>query len=114
MPLKIPKPLSMGEETFALQCQAYKFTPEREFKFIEGRKFAFDFAFPEAMIAIEIEGGTSFGKSRHSRGEGFENDCRKYNAATSLGWRVFRFSTAMVQKGEAIDLLLTAMFPEDL
>ncbi len=110
----LPKALSVGEECFALQCQAYKFRPEREFKFCEGRKWAFDFCFPDQMIAIEIEGGTNYGKSRHSYGVGFENDCRKYNAATALGWKVFRFSTAMVQRGEAIQPLLNAIFQEDL
>lgn len=110
----IPRPLSLGESTFALQCQAYKFTPEREYRFCEGRKYAFDFAFPDSMVAIEIEGGTSFGMSRHSRGVGFEGDCRKYNAATALGWKVYRFSTEMVQRGEAIDLLRTVIFQEDL
>jgi very-short-patch-repair endonuclease len=114
MPLKIPQPLSVGEETFAQQCQAYGFTPQREFKFCEGRKWAFDFCFTDSMVAIEIEGGTSFGKSRHSFGTGFENDARKYNAATSLGWRVYRFSTEMVQRGEAIDLLLHTIFTEDM
>ncbi len=66
------------------------------------------------MIAIEIEGGTRFGNSRHSRGSGFERDCEKYNLATSLGWRVYRFTTAMVERGEAINLLLNGIFVEDL
>jgi len=99
---KIPKPLSPGEECFALHCQAHNLTPEREYKFCEGRKFAFDFCWPERLIAVEIEGGTSFGKSRHSRGNGFETDCIKYNIAARLGWKVLRYSTAMVIKGQAI------------
>jgi len=102
MPAKIPQPLSPGEETFALHCHAHNLTPEREYKFCEGRKFAFDFAWPERLIAVEIEGGTSFGKSRHSRGNGFETDCVKYNIAARLGWKVLRYSTAMVIKGQAI------------
>ena len=102
MPAKIPQPLSIGEETFLLHCQAHNLTPEREYKFCEGRKFAFDFAWPERLIAVEIEGGTSFGKSRHSRGKGFETDCVKYNIAARLGWKVLRYSTAMVIKGQAI------------
>lgn len=110
--MKLPQPLSRGEETFALHCKAHGFTPEREYRFCEGRKWAFDFAFPEEMVAIEIEGGTSFGKSRHSRGEGFERDARKYNAATRLGWKVYRYSTAMVERGEAIDDVLSLIFRE--
>jgi very-short-patch-repair endonuclease len=112
--MMIPKALSVGEECFALQCQAYKFTPEREYRFCEGRKYAFDFAFPDSMIAIEIEGGTRFGKSRHSRGDGFENDAVKYNTATRLGWKVYRYSTAMVQRGDAINDLLSVIWQEDL
>jgi len=54
---------------------------------------------------VEIEGGTRFGKSRHSRGDGFERDARKYNAAALLGWRILRFTTAMVISGEAIDVV---------
>lgn len=101
---KIPQPLSLGEETFALHCKAHRLAPEREYRFCEGRKWAFDFAFPESVppLAVEIEGGTAFGKSRHSRGAGFEADCRKYNAAARLGWLVLRYSTAMVTEGQAI------------
>jgi very-short-patch-repair endonuclease len=100
--MKIPKPLSIGEETFLLHCQANHLKPVREYRFCMGRKFAFDFCWPERMIAVEIEGGTSFGKSRHSRGKGFETDCIKYNIAARLGWKVLRYSTAMVIKGQAI------------
>lgn len=103
----IPKALSHGEEAFALHCRAHGFTPEREYRFCEGRKWAFDFAFPESMVAIEIEGGTKFGKSRHSQGRGFEGDCVKYNAATRLGWKVYRYTTEMVAAGTAINDLLT-------
>lgn len=109
---KIPQPLSAGEETFALHCKAHGFTPEREFKFCNGRKWAFDFAFPESKVAIEIEGGTRFGKSRHSRGQGFVNDCEKYNAATRLGWKVYRYSTEMVMLGTAINDLLSMISGE--
>lgn len=114
MPPKIPRPLSIGEETLALQCRAHNFTPQREYRFCEGRKWAFDFAFPGQMVAIEVEGGTMYGKSRHSSGTGFEGDCVKYNAAARLGWKVYRYSTAMVQRGDAINDLLSVIFQEDL
>lgn len=109
----IPKALSTGEEAFALHCKAYKFTPEREYRFCEERKWAFDFAFPEQMVAIEIEGGTWSG-GRHTRGSGYEKDLEKYNAATRLGWRIFRYSTEMVMRGDAINELLSVIFQEDL
>ena len=79
--------------------------PVREFPFDPARKWRFDFAWPDIKVSVEIEGATEFGKSRHSRGIGFEQDARKYNRAAELYWRVFRFSTAMVKSAEAIDTM---------
>lgn len=109
----IPKPLSVGEETFALHLQSYGFKAEREFKFCEGRKWRFDFAFPERMVAIEIEGAT-WSSGRHSRGSGYEKDLEKYNAATRLGWRLFRYTTGMVTRGDAIRDILSTIFLDEL
>lgn len=95
-------PGSPGEEEFAQHCRAYGLNPEREALLIAGRNWRFDFWFPEHNLAVEIEGATRFGKSRHSRGSGFENDARKYNAAALAGIRVLRFTTAMVHSAEAI------------
>ena len=106
---KIPKKLSVGEETLALHCRARGLEPEREYKFAEGRQWAFDFAWPEKMIAVEVEGGTKFGQSRHSKGKGFVDDCHKYNAATRLGWKVYRYTTEMVDRGDAINDILEMM-----
>lgn len=100
---KVPQKLSNGEEEFAWHCSIYGLTPVREHRFAEGRKWAFDFAWPEFHLAVEIEGGTAFGKSRHSRGDGFMQDCRKYNTATIMGWKILRFTTQMVKTAEAID-----------
>lgn len=104
-----PQTLSSGEETFALHCQAYKLSPQREFEFFPGRKWRFDFAFPEQKLAIEVEGGTSFGNSRHGRGAGFEKDAEKYNRAARMGWVVLRYSTRMVVEGSAIDEVLAVI-----
>ena len=99
---KVPRALSVGEETFALQCKAYSLSPVRELVFAPGRKYRFDFAWPAWRLAVEIEGGTRNG-GRHTTGSGFEADCGKYNLATEMGWRVLRFTTAMVARAEAID-----------
>jgi hypothetical protein len=100
---QVPQPLSVGEETFARDCKVYGLDPEREVELIPGRHWRFDFYFREHNLAVEIEGATKYGKSRHSKGEGFEEDCRKYNAAAIAGIMLLRFSTAMVESGEAID-----------
>ena len=64
-----------------------------EHRFAEpiGRRWRFDFAWPDRMLAVEIDGGTYSG-GRHTRGSGFAEDCRKLNAAVLLGWRVLRLT----------------------
>jgi len=98
---------SEGEIVFSahLQCANIKYVPE--YKFCEKRQWRADFALTEHKILIEIEGGVYSG-GRHTRGSGFEKDCDKYNTATALGWKVFRFTTGMVMRNEAIE------FVEDL
>ena len=104
----ISKPLSPGEEAFALHCRAERLTPVRELVFAPPRKWRFDFAFPEKMVAVEIEGGL-FSAGRHVRGAAVEKDFEKYNAAAKLGWRVLRFSTEMVKRGLAIEDVLEVL-----
>lgn len=67
------------------------------------RDWRFDFAWPDSLVALEIEGAP--GRGRHTTAKGYADDCRKYNAATLLGWRVYRVVGAMVRSGEAIDLV---------
>ena len=108
----IPQALSTGESTFALQCQAYRLEPWREMVLIPGRKWRVDFYFGPPhypRVAVEIEGGTAFGRSRHSKSKGFENDARKYNALARAGILLLRYSTAMVISGEAIDEVLEVL-----
>jgi very-short-patch-repair endonuclease len=105
---KIPQPLSEGEEMFAMHCAIYAIPVEREFMFHATRKWRLDFAIPEKKIGIEIEGGTWNG-GRHTRPKGYENDARKYNACSLLGWRLFRFTKDMVVTGEAIDSIREAL-----
>lgn len=105
---KIPQALSVGEETFALHCSAEGLAPTREHQFCD-RKWRFDFAWPDKKLAVEVEGGTSFGRSRHSKGDGFEKDAAKYNRAARDGWVVLRYSTRMVTDGSAIDEVLEVL-----
>ncbi len=79
-----------------------------EFVFAEGHKWRFDFAWPEKRLAVEIEGGT-YTRGRHQRPVGFADDCRKYNHAALLGWRVLRFTGDMVRSGEGVDLVRIAL-----
>jgi len=86
------------EETFALQVRAQRLpSPEREYRFAYGRQWRFDFSWPDYKVAVEIEGGTwARGKTRHTTGQGFLDDCKKYNSAAILGWLVLRGDYKMV------------------
>ena len=70
--------------------------PAREFRFCPTRKWRFDFCFPTAMVAIEIDGGT-FIRGGHSRGMGQRRDMEKANAAACLRWSLLRFSVDMIR-----------------
>jgi len=96
---------SAPEEQLALRIKATGLpAPVREYKFAPKRRFRADFAWPDRKILAEVEGGTWSG-GRHVRGKGYESDCEKYSIAAMLGYRVLRFTTAMVRDGRAIGLL---------
>lgn len=93
------------EAEMELQIKAAKLpVPVREFRFHETRKWRFDFAWPEHLISLEIDGATWTG-GRHTRGSGYEADAEKLNEAAVLGWRVFRATRGMVKSGYALRLL---------
>lgn len=92
---------SKGEQALAAQLQAAGVSFEREQLLIPGRRFRFDFVITGSDLVIEVEGGTWSG-GRHTSGVGFRSDCFKYNKALELGYRVLRYTTDMVTKGEAI------------
>lgn len=96
--------LSKGEEAFALQCRVLGLDPLREFTFCSGRRWRFDFFFPNERrpLAVEIEGGT-WSNGRHVRGASFAKDCDKYNRATMMGIAVLRYTTDMVISGAAVN-----------
>ena len=74
--------------------------PVAEHRFAAPRRWRFDLAWPQHMIALEQEGGVWI-QGRHSRGAGMVADMEKYNHAAALGWRVFRFTPQQVVSGEA-------------
>lgn len=92
--------MSKLEDQFANEIWFYgaalpKF--ERQYKFDPGRRWKFDFAWPDLRIAIEIQGGI-YVQGRHSRGAAMEQEYEKLNAATKAGWRVFLFGPGAVKQ----------------
>lgn len=105
--------MSKLEETLALHIRAEGLEePEREHRFAPPRRFRFDFAWPHKKLAVECEGG-AWTRGRHTRPQGFINDCEKYNLATLNGWRVLRFTGEHIKSGEAIDTIKRAIWSED-
>ena len=80
--------------------------PVREHRFSSFRRWRFDFAWPEYMLAVEVEGGHWVGG--HG-GERFDQDCEKYNTATTMGWRILRVTPAQVTSGEAIGWIIACL-----
>ena len=102
---------SKGEEALAAQLLAAGVGFEREQTLIPKRRFRFDFLITGSDLVIEVEGGTWSG-GRHTSGAGFRSDCYKYNLALELGYRVLRYTTDMVTKGEAIAQILNILGAE--
>lgn len=75
--------------------------PVTEYRFLPGRQFRFDIAWPYLSLAVEVEGGVWTG-GRHVRGAGFERDVEKYNEAALYGWTVLRVTPRMIDDGRAV------------
>ena len=77
--------------------------PVREFRFCHGRKFAFDFAWPALLVAVEVDGGNHMARIVNGRPVAVgrhvqDSDYEKLNIAAALGWRVLRFTPKMLER----------------
>jgi hypothetical protein len=97
--------------TFAMQCDLAGLPiPIPECTFHPTRKWRFDWAFIDARLAVEIEGGAFLKDGgRHTRGSGFRNDLEKYAEAAILGYRVIRVLPEWVASGRALTLVARAL-----
>lgn len=121
------------EDRFDFQLRSYglpKF--ERQVRFAKsiGRRWAFDFACAQYMLAVEIEGlvvqrvhiATMANgrvvdvkpelvcRGRHASITGFKEDAIKYASAAQLGWTVLRFEQSQVKDGTAIDMTMRVLY----
>lgn len=98
-------------DALARQCRAVGLPdPVRELRFAPPRRWRFDLCWPspEHRLACEVDGGVFVG-GRHTSGVGYTNDCQKLNEAVVLGWRVLRFTPAMVHDGTAVQTIERAL-----
>lgn len=83
----------------------YDIRYEREYPTPWNRKSRFDFYLPDMNLAIEIQGGTWMA-GRHTRGKGYQEDCKKMRRADQNGIRIWWFTTHDVVCGDAIREIL--------
>ena len=72
------------------------------------RDWRFDFAWPDQMVALEMDGGGFVGGG-HNRGAGMRNDCEKLSTAVAMGWSVLRVTSDHVKSGQAVDWIGKAL-----
>ena len=82
--------------------------PEQEYRFVDDRRWRFDFAWPVQRVALEIEGGIWI-RGRHTRPIGFLRDMEKYNRAAVEGWRILRATPQDVASTVAATLVWAAL-----
>ena len=61
--------------------------PVAEYRFAPPRKWAWDWSWPEHLLALEKNGGVWI-RGKHSRGKGQINDMEKWTEAAARGWRI--------------------------
>lgn len=103
------------EASFLFSCRAFGLPePRQQWLFADeafGRRWRFDYAWPEAMVAVEVDGGIwgtgpecptceQRQPGRHLTGTGFLADCEKAMAATRLGWALIKFPQPWVDDGK--------------
>lgn len=87
--------------------------PVEEYHFAKPeRAWRFDYAWLDAKIALEVEGG-AWSRGRHTRGAGFIEDMAKYNRANLLGWRVFRCVPGELDTFATVHLIRQALATPD-
>lgn len=82
--------------------------PIAEMRFHPTRRWRFDYAWPECLLAVEVDGAI-FVAGRHTRGVGVEKDMEKFAEAMLAGWRVLRVSTGQVRSGQALTWIQRAL-----
>jgi hypothetical protein len=79
---------------------------ETQYRFHPERRWALDFAFPDVLVAVEIDGGIFAAENggtagKHARGAGRCKDMEKRNAAAELGWLVLNYGPPHIRSGAA-------------
>lgn len=77
----------------------------REMVFHPTRRWRFDFAWPDELLAVEINGGTFRKGGGAHTGAGFKRDVEKYMAAIEIGWTVMVVMPETVRPGRVLQVI---------
>jgi hypothetical protein len=79
---------------FGAHCRAVGIPePVCEYRFLPDRQFRWDYAWPDFMIAVEVEGGIwRKGGGAHSHPLNIERDIEKHNLGVMAGWKLLRYA----------------------
>lgn len=83
-------------------------SPTQQHRFHPTRAWRFDFAWPDRMLAVEMDGGLWM-NGGHSRGSGQLGDMEKQAEAVLLGWRLIRVTDRHLRTGQAIEWITRAL-----
>lgn len=98
-----------AEETLAWNltaCGGLLSVYERQYRYIPGRQFRADFAWPVQRLIVEVQGGVFTGQA-HGSISGVVKDIERLNVATLHGWAILRFVPSQVYDdiAETLDLI---------
>lgn len=102
---------SDAEQALAWQLTAAGLLFTEEARLVPGRQWRWDFAFHEARLAVEVQGGI-WSHGAHSRPWGVMRDLEKHNALVLAGWRDLFVTPQMVEDGTALELIERALGAE--
>lgn len=109
----MPRKRTADRVPFATLCRAHALAAplaEYPFALAIGRRWRFDYAWPDRRVALEVEGGVFSRKgSRHTRGAGFRSDIDKYNRAALDGWLLLRVLPEQLRLPATFDMLRAAL-----
>jgi len=94
---------SKAERRFSQQLLESGLPHFRDWYFLDGRDFTFDFAWPRLKIAAEVQGGVHRIKGKFGR------DIEKRALALLAGWKVLEVDGAAIRDGHAIAWIRTLL-----
>lgn len=82
--------------------------PKREFLAVKGRRFRWDFAWPDQGLLLEVQGGI-WTKGGHTSGTGVTRDCAKASLAALAGFRCLYVTGGHISSGLALKWIQEAL-----